>query len=473
MRNCKVVSGVILLVCVSSTVLGKTITIGQNFTGSTYGVDSFFIPPDTMGGVGQTYLVELINGRYSVYRKSDGVRVQTSSLNQFWTNTGVSYSGFTFDPRVIYDRFSSRWFAVAVDNPGASNNFLVAVSNSSNPTGGWTGFAIDADSDNQQWADFPTLGVDQAGVYVAANMFPTGFGSTYTHVLVLPKSDLLAGTPTVANATLFESINPNNTGYSIQPVVDMGNTGLPVALMSAYNVPSGWLKRSDITGTINSPTLSTGGGFINITANPSPPDADQPGPKQNIETNDARFSSFATLINGSIWAVDCVEDLGTGNAAIAWYEIRESDNALLQQGLISDPVLDFFYPSIAVNPFGDVMIGFSGSDNVSTFVSTYAILGETLGGVTTFGSPLLLQSGVADYLQLDSINRNRWGDYSATILDPTDPYTFWTFQEWVSGTDTWSTQITELQISSVIPEPVSGMLALLGGIALLRIRRRG
>jgi hypothetical protein len=33
--------------------------------------------------------VELSGGRYSVYRKSDGARVQTSNLEQFWANAVI------------------------------------------------------------------------------------------------------------------------------------------------------------------------------------------------------------------------------------------------------------------------------------------------------------------------------------------------------------------------------------------------
>src|SRR5262249_7044261 len=82
------------------------VTVGLNFPGSTLFLDSNFIPPDTMGAVGPNHIVELINGRYSVYRKTDGQRVQTSTLDDFWTNAGVTFNPFTFDTRVLFDSFS-------------------------------------------------------------------------------------------------------------------------------------------------------------------------------------------------------------------------------------------------------------------------------------------------------------------------------------------------------------------------------
>ena len=453
----------------------KFLTIGQNFTGSKYLVDSGFIPPDTMGAVGEDSFVELINGRYSVYSKSDGRRTQTSSLNQFWSDAGVTPSGsFAFDPRVVYDPFSKRWFAASTDNAGGDNNFLLAVSKSSDPTVGWTGFAIDSDSTNLRWADFPTLGFDRDGVYLAANMFPIADrgGDFRTTIIAVPKNDLIGATPTVANitelgnvisdttelpmqtviapnnavpenqiqmtvdttandqlaamptvanATKFENLYFGDTGFTVQPVVDLDNTGLPIPLVSAYSTPGGLLKRSDITGDITSPTLNTSDGFISVTSFNSPPNAEQPGPKQNLSTIDDRFGSNVILQNGAIWGVQSVTN--NGRSALRWVQIDANTNALLQEGLIADPNLEFYYGSIAINEFDDVVIGFSGSSE-SQFVSSYAVLGETLSGVTTFDEPLLLKAGVDDYQRLDGSGRNRWGDYSATMVDPTDPLTF-------------------------------------------------
>lgn len=459
--------GFILALTLGSPAAQADFTIGQNFTGSTL-FDSGFIPPDTMGAVGQNYIVELINGRYSVYRKSDGVRVQTSSLNGFWTNAGVNYSGsYAFDPRVVYDPFSQRWFAASADNPKGANNFLIGVSNSSNPTSGWTGFAIDSDAGDSHWADFPTMGFDNNGVYLAANMFSLSGGGVNTTIVAIPKADLVGGgTPTVANAKKWE--NRSGLGFSLQPIVDMDNTGTPARLLSAYDTGTGSFKRSSITWPVISPVLDTSGGFISVAACTPPPDADQPGPKQNIETNDTRLGSNVILRDGSIWGVQAVEN--GGNSALRWFEIDEATNSLLQEGLISDNELDFYFGSIAVNEFGEVVIGFSGSSG-SQYISSYAVLGQTVGGVTSFGEPLLLKAGVDDYERLDKSDRNRWGDYSATVLDPNEAHTFWTFQEWVSADNVWSTQITELQVQP-IPEPATLLLLGLGSLALLRKQKR-
>src|SRR5262245_27981543 len=144
------------------------VTVGLNFTASTFLTDTGAFPPDTDGAVGPAHFVELLNGRYSAYDKASGARVPTSSLAQFWRTAGVppAPASGPFDPRVLYDHPSGRWFASSADTAeGGASDFLVAVSTSSNPTAGWKGFALDADATNVNWADFDTFGLDADGVY--------------------------------------------------------------------------------------------------------------------------------------------------------------------------------------------------------------------------------------------------------------------------------------------------------------------
>ena len=104
--------------------------------------------------------------------------------------------------------------------------------------------------------------------------------------------------------------------------------------------------------------------------------------------------------------------------------------------------MDVYYPSIAVNAMGDILVGCSGSSQTQP-ISTYAFTGHFDGTTTTFDPPTLTRQGVSDYEILDSIGRNRWGDYSATSIDPTNPRRIWTIQQYTASTDVWGTQVTE------------------------------
>jgi hypothetical protein len=453
------------------TAQAVSFTVGSNFSATNI-LQSGFIPPDTMGAVGPNHVAVMINGRYSVYSKA-GALQQSVSLDSFWASAGATPSGsFAFDPRILYDKPSGRWFAAAVDNAGGPNNFLLGVSATDNPTGAWSGFKIDADSNNLEWADFPMLGVNNDVVTLSANMFPVSAGGSSVSFLVVPKADLLQPVPTAANRTLFENVASNLTGFSVQPAVDLTNGSMPLGLLSEQK-SFGALKMSSIGGTANAPILNTAGGVINVTPRSAPPSIDQPGLKANIDASNSRFSGNVIVqqtpgrADKSVWSVHSV-NVG-GRAAIEWYEINAATNAVLQSGVISHATLGFNYPSISVNEDGVVVIGFSGASS-SKFMSTYVVVGETVAGVTTFGPVTITKAGVSDYELLDNNLRNRWGDYSATVLDPVDKYSFWTFQEFVSATDQWQIQVTQI----VVPEPSSIILAgvALAGLAVTVVLRR-
>src|SRR2546422_19518 len=95
-----------LLVLTGHPVLGQpTAQIGQNFTSSTYGVNTGAIPADANGAIGPRHFMEFINGTIAIYNKTNGLRVQRKTDLKFWSDAGLIISpdsGVT-DPRVIYD----------------------------------------------------------------------------------------------------------------------------------------------------------------------------------------------------------------------------------------------------------------------------------------------------------------------------------------------------------------------------------
>jgi hypothetical protein len=427
-----------------------------------------------MGAVGPNHIMVLLNGRASVYNKSTGTLVGSGkSLNQFWTDAGATPSGsFAFDPRVVYDKDSGRWFAVSADNAGGANNFLFAVSATSDPSGSWKALKIDSDTANTRFADFPTLGVDKQGVYLTANMFPVGAGTVDITIMSLPKADLLLPTPSVASKSEFQLVGLSR-GFAIQPAINFSSSADNKAELLGMSVNTSDLIRTDILNpatagaTLSSPTTIANTSF-------DPPTADQPGTAANFHTGDRRFAVNTVVSNGSLWAVHGTSV--SGRAAVEWLRINPVTNTIIQSGVISDPSLSFFFPSIAVNEFHQVLIGFSGSSD-STFGSSYYAFGETSGNITSFTPVSQAKAGSAQYEVLDGSGRNRWGDYSATVVDPVNPYDFWTFQLFAPSTNNWQVQVTQLHAPvSPVPEPAAAASLILtttaGFLTVSRRRRR-
>jgi uncharacterized repeat protein (TIGR01451 family) len=438
---------------------GSLVTIGLNFQGSELDVDSGFVPPDTMGAVGPNHVVEIINGRFEVYDKITGFAVVSTSLDFFWSSiVGVTIpldscvsntcsvsgtactsstdcvSNFTFDPRIVFDHDSQRWFVLALDGDlGAGNNIYLARTDTADPTGDWDGLRFAADTVGAvEFHDYETLGVDADGLYSCTQDFNGGGNeSCYS----IPKADLLAAVPSIANLTRFEATPaglPTVNG-SIQPALDFGPSDGRAALLGAN---AGALVRSDILGAGGAgATLGTVTAIAGDPGHAAPPAARQPHPAgRTIENVAPRVVANVFEEGDSLWAVHAVQGTGS-NSALRWYEIDETTNTVLQTGLIEDTAQDFHEPSIAANALGKVVIGYTCSGpmlNPSVCVS----VGETTLGVTTFDAPLIVQNG-AGYYWRDSADppdseRNRWGDYSATVRDPIDDCTFWIFQEFVA-----------------------------------------
>jgi hypothetical protein len=422
-------------------------TTGLNFTGSTAN-NSFFIPPDTQGAVGPDHIVEMLNGVYAVYDKTNGNLITRTTLEQFFIDAGLPAAGGgnRFDPRLVYDPTVNRWFAVGID-AGAANTIFVAVSLTDNPLDGFQGVSFVGDSvEGTRFNDYPTLGIDANGLYIATNNFggPTGFD---TAVYSIPKADLLAAVPTAANLTRHENLGPE-FGDTMQGVINFGPADPIARFISTEGFGGGSnIILTELTNTTTPAAILGMPQNIPVPPYMQGPDGRQPAapPLDNVSP---RISGNVVEVDGSIWAVHAV-DGSSGNSAIRWYEIDSVTGTVLQTGLLEDPTLDFLIPSIAVNPMGAVVIGFTGT-GPSQNPSSMAIYGATAGGVTSFQTPQVLRAGSSSYFEDFGSGVNRWGDYSATVVDPDDPNTFWTFQEYAAGPSTWGVQITEINFSQQV-----------------------
>jgi hypothetical protein len=201
-----------------------------------------------------------------------------------------------------------------------------------------------------------------------------------------------------------------------------------------------------------------------VSAYSVPLDARQPDGSATLADNDARFSARVYTVGRVIFAVHNIEV--NGRAAIRWYRINAANYALLESGTIADTNLDLFFPSIGANTNGVVLIACNGS-STNTYISSFAYVGQTANGATTFGSRILLAAGSVVYHdlneQLGGATESRWGDYSTVSVDPTDPNRFWTIQmlplydSFYESGDLWHMQITEIITSLVGPPLVINM----------------
>jgi len=449
--------------------------VGLNFTGvtlsDTFALGTEATPPDTMGAVGPNHYVELVNGAYAVYNKSTGALIGSKvSDRQFWTSAGFDPGANNLtDPRIVYDSNSGRWFAIQITLESTNNKILVARSDTSDPTGAWK--ATNFTGPTSEFGDYPTLGIDANGVYIATNNFASASGSSTGTVSLysIPKADLIAATPSVARLTRFDNQSQATRGYVQQPVVDYGaSKGNAVVVTTENFTPASTLKRTDIIGTTNSGATLSATTTIGVSQYINPPVAHQPANTTDttLDTVDLRITANAYQVGNVIYLAH--ETTVSGRVSVRWTTLNATNNTMISEGTVSDANFDFFQPSIAVSSTGNVVLTYNRSSQAEGSagnIAIYAQAGTSNNGVLSFDSPqLLIQSPTGSFSVITG--KARWGDYAATTVDPNNPNIFWTINEFADASNDWATQITQL----TVPEPGALSVVVLLGLALLRRR---
>ncbi len=379
-------------------------------------------PPDTMGAIGPDHFMEVINGNVSIFNKITGSRISSVALVDFFAP--VHTEDIPFDPRVLFDQHSGRWVAMAADCRCDPNTIVFAVSRTADPTGDWFLVGFPAGG----FADYPTLGVDEDAIYVAA--------AFVNRLWVIEKAPLLADPPALGAITAF----PVSVSGALHPAHTWGAPGVEYLVQTATSTT---LRVFEVHGPMSSPTL-VDRGTLPVPAYSSPLDAPALGSTTPISVGSGAGSRLQNALyrDGSLWT--CHTILQGGRDACRWYEIDPVNMSLVQSGTVADGTLWFYYPTIAANAAGDVAMGFSGS-SAAQFVAAY-YTGRYAGRAPgTMAPAALLKPGESTYTVLDTSGRNRWGDYSHTTLDPEDEMTFWTIQEYAgSPADNWGTWVGQL-----------------------------
>jgi hypothetical protein len=404
-----------------------------------------YIPPDTQGAVGVNQLMVTLNSQVRVQNRSGGT-LSTTSLNGFWSSLGYSSM---FDPRVLYDRYSSRWIFVSLaDYRSATSALLVSASQTADPGGSWRLYGIDVDPADQNFADYPIVGFNKDWVVITVNIYRISDKSFVTsNVYVLNKASLYAGGP--GAFTLLQ----DTSGHSMAPAVTYDNTISTLYLVENWNGDlsgSGYLRISMITGTIGSEVLNSGVVFPSTPNgwSDSPPGdgnfAPQLGSTQKINNGDSVIQDVVYR-SGSLWCTQTIflPASSPTRSAIQWWQLAAS-GSILQRDRIEDTTGNLFYgfPSIAVNQNNDVLIGYSRFSS-SQYASANYSFRAAADPPNTLRDEVLLKAGEAPYYKISGSTRNKWGDVGSTVVDPVNDTDFWTVQEYAAapagGSDRWGT----------------------------------
>jgi hypothetical protein len=459
-------------------------------------------PPDQGLAVGNGFIVEAVNTAIAIYNTTDAsstpgapTPIAIDSLNDFFgldpsitedpDTHALTFGPFISDPRVYFDGATSRFFVTVLDitlDPTteafeAPTYELIAVSQTSDPTGSWNIFSLEVTNDNDSalnsrapcpcFGDQPLLGADANGFYIDTNAFSlvTGyFGGNQLYAI--SKSQLEAGTASTATR-IHDLTEAEGFAFSLQPAIvppdgtfDTDNNGTEFFVGSL-----------DFTGTLDdrlavwaltntssldtTPALTLSEAIITTEVYGQPPSAQQkPGPtplldllfdasrvKNHLElvaSNDDRMQQVS-YADGKLWtSLNTVIQTPEGPVRTggAYFILTPSvsgsgggtqvDATVFNQGYvaINSSLQDSVeYPAIAVNGSGAAIIGFSivGQDFYPS--AAYTALDENgkAGDIIISGPGTAPDDGFSGYAFSNfrpfPFGVGRWGDYGAGTGD--------------------------------------------------------
>jgi hypothetical protein len=412
-------------------------------------------PPDThiaagagSGSAGRVVMVT--NGHVEIWDKTGAVVASPVLLD-----TMFSATTFCFDPRVIYDEHSDRFFIACLDGDTAANSLIhIAVSSNGTPnnlTTNWTMFAASSLTiigGINTWADYTNLGVDDDSVIVTTNQFDLGNLFRGIKIRIFNKSALLAG------SSIFTDLNFNNNttpAFSVAPVHVYGTTDNDgFYLIGRLGATS--YRYFNITGDPASPAATTNIYGWSTGTDPSMSGAPQSGTSVRLDAGDGRVMS-PIYRNGHIWLCLTADPDSDGLTEAVWQDILTNGGpptapTINQGGFLKGTSASCwtYTPSIAVNSAGDAAMCFTQSSSTKFADVVYAVRSvDDLPG--SFRTPVIAKAGPGFYDSFDPANPDRWGDYSACVIDPADD-SFWVANEFawtsIASNSDWATFIANV-----------------------------
>ena len=401
--------------------------------------DNTSIPPDTHGAIGPNHVMTMLNTQVRIQSRAGTTNYSTVALSSWWTGVGTFTS--IFDPRILYDPYENRWIAIsAVDANLSTSGILLGASTSSDPTGTWTRQRVKADAAGTAWADFPTVGFNKNWIVVQVNLFSNANNAFLrSQILAFNKTNVFAGG---TNRTV---INDSTIGGTQMPAVTYDPTTTTIYLLQTWNTiftnalseVNGYLRLYTITGTPASPTFTPTSIFPAYQPWAFSPGSVDFAPQSNttvkIRNADSRIQNVVYR-NGSLWCAQTVflPYTNATRSAVQWWEIA-TNGVVRQAARIDDSSgINFYaFPSISVNKFGDALVGYSrfSSKQYASANYSFRAFSESPGSI---GTDVVLKSGEGPYYKTFGAGANRWGDYSATVVDPVNDSDLWTIQEYAA-----------------------------------------
>jgi hypothetical protein len=398
-------------------------------------------PPDPIGAAGPNHYVQMVNAtKLQVYNKATGATISgPSELRLLWPS-GNCRNSTNGDPIVTYDWLANRWLLAQFST---GNGVCVAVSQTNDPTGAYNLYEFSL-------PDFP----DYFKIGAWSNAYYMGSNETNYSAYALDRAAMLAGTA----ATSIRFTGQTNF---LMPATVVGATAPPGGAPGifytfkddSFHGGTDRLEFYHFTPNFVTPASSTFAlaqslnvtaftytvcGFFNLSCIPQGGTTRTVDPVSEWPMWQLQYRNFGG--GDERLVANFTVDVGSDRAGIRWYEIgRSGATYSITQESTYAPAdgRHRWMGSIAMDKCGDIALAYSTSstsESPSLRIATRLFTDRR----NKLQTEAVLVSGGGS-----QTTSNRWGDYSALTLDPSDECTFWYTGEYytASSGSGWTTRV--------------------------------
>jgi hypothetical protein len=436
-----------------------------------------FTPSDIHGSASPTNIVVVTNDAVGVYRRGDCSTLGRVSLEDFFRGGFVvPATQEIFDPRTLYDPVNQRFFisAESADDVSFDQFQYIAISTDSTASA-WNLYQIMLSKGSNSFCklrlkgfwDYPSAGYNTNRWFITANDFPSGE----------PEGNVI--TPRLAPAAALLSIDkaPTLTGgditincfqqlrFNLAPPIVLDGSTTSFFLSPGGSGQGDKIKRYALDSPSTDPkadTLTTTAS-INVASWTAAPNAVQPN-GQTLDSLEGRFQSASIQDGTSLWNVHTINVGGFARWRLYKFSTTAKDPLFTVTPSTVDAQNDFlFNPSVATRsdaPGDPAFVTFSRTIPSITSPKGYAgmLIAKGPNASSTGWKSTLISKSLDQYQETgfiggstpcnsSAIGTCRWGDYSATQIDPADTTHAFGFNQLIIGVTSknWTTKGSEVQ----------------------------
>jgi len=426
-------------------------TIIANFDGNSN--SQGYDPPDVTGQVGPNHYFADVNCHFSIYNKAGTKVLGPVGNSVMWNGMPNNMNGG--DGIVMYDADADRWFFSQLSYPAGANYVMIAVSQTSDPTGSWYRWEYSFNG----LPDYPKFGIWPDGYYMSVNRFPNGYAGT--GMAAFDRVAMIAGSASAL--MVYFTLPASNNAYSFLPSSCDGELppmGTPNYFVYMNESPP-YLGVHEFHVDWTTPSNSTFGNYLQlpVTAfNSNLSGIPQKGTNVPAEVLSDRLMyrlQFRKFSDHWSMVSNHTVNAGSNIAGVRWYEMRKTTGnpwSVYQQSTYAPADGKCrWMGSAAMDTANNIALGFSISG--STMYPSIKYAGRMKNdALNTMSLPERgIVYGTGSNTSLDGGNTCRWGDYSSMTVDPADGTTFWYTQQYMGSMGTnWLTRIASFNFFNLL-----------------------